>query len=271
MALFEKAMALDLTGINQLDIPIASNPASAPAIFIAEGRPAPVVQSILSKMTLGPACKTLIIAAVSNELESATPQTASAVIARVLSDRTNIGIDKAVFSSGAATSAQPAGLLNGATGVAATAPSASIMTSEAAAADVGNLLGAIGAAGIDPSGAVLVGGPATIGRLMGLLGDLDLDALMTLGLGAGDKSLTAIAPAAVASGYEGAPQIEVGKDATIHMEDTTPLDLVASPSTVAAPQRTMYQINSLAVKVRGNAAWCVAPGGVSVISGGVQW
>jgi hypothetical protein len=92
---------------------------------------------------------------------------------------------------------------------------------------------------------------------------------MTLGIT--DKTLAAIAPAAVASGYQGPPEISVGKDTTLHMDDTSPAELVAPPSTVAAPQRSLYQTNALAVKVRGNAAWCVLPGGVATITGGVQW
>jgi hypothetical protein len=268
-ALFEKGLTLDLSGIDQIYLPNPINPTTAPAIFVAEGQPARVVQASFSKTTLGPACKTLVVAAASYELEAATPETASRVIARILSDRTNVGIDKVAFGTAAGSSTQPAGLLNGATAVTATAPSSTVMLAEAAASDVGNLLGAIGAAGIDPSGAVLVGGPATIGRLMGLLGDLDLDALMTLGLT--DKTLAAIAPAAVASGYQGPPQIEIGRDATLHFEDTAPAELVSSPGVVAAPSRSLYQDYQLAIKVRGNAAWCVLPGGVATITGGVQW
>jgi hypothetical protein len=270
VALFERGMHIDLTGIDTVFIPNPINPVTAPAIFVSEGAPARVVQAAFNKSQLGPACKTLVIAAVSNELESATPQTASAVIAKILSDRSNVGIDKIAFGSAAGSALQPTGLLNGATAVTATAPGASVMISDAAASDVGNLLGAIGAAGIDPSGAVLVGGPATIGRLMGLVGGLDLDVLMTLGFAANDKSLTAIAPNAVASGYQGPPQIEIGHDATLHFEDTNPLELVSSPGVVAAPSRSLYQDYSMAIKVRGSCAWCVQPGGVATI-GSVQW
>jgi hypothetical protein len=269
MALFERGLHIDLTGIDTVYLPNPINPVTAPAIFVAEGAPSRVVQASLSKTALGPPAKTLLVAALTNELAAATPQSASQVIARVLSDKTNVGIDKVAFGTAAGSATQPAGLLNGATAVAATAPSASAMLSEAAASDIGNLLGAIGAAGIDPTGAVLVGGPATIGRLMGLLGDLDLDALMTLAIT--DKTLAAVAPAAVASGYQGPPVIEVSKDATIHMDDTTPLELVSSPGVVAAPSRTMFQTFETAIKVRGNCAWCVLPGGAATITGGVQW
>jgi hypothetical protein len=270
MSLFERGLHIDLTGLDTVFIPNAPSPANAPAIFVTEGAPARIVQAAFNKSQLGPSCKTLVIAAVSNELESATPQTASAVIAKILSDRTNVGIDKVAFGAAAGSATQPAGLLNGATAVAATAPSASIMVSDAAAIDVGNLFGAIGAAGIDPSNAILIGGPATIGRLMGLVGDLDIDALMTLGFAPGDKSLTAIAPAAVASGYEGPPVVEIGRDATLHFDDSVPLELVSSPGTVAAPARSLYQDYALAIKVRGSCAWCVQPGGVATISA-VAW
>ena len=86
MALFERGLQLDLSGLDQLYLPNVTNPANAPAIFVGEGAPARVTQMVFNKVTLGPACKTLVIAAVSAELESATPQTASALIARVGSD-----------------------------------------------------------------------------------------------------------------------------------------------------------------------------------------
>jgi hypothetical protein len=75
---------------------------------------------------------------VSNELENATPQTASAVIGRVLSDIANRSIDATAFGSAAADSTKPAGLLFGTTplGAAAAGP-------DAMASDLGNLMGAI--------------------------------------------------------------------------------------------------------------------------------
>jgi hypothetical protein len=143
------------------------------------------------------------------------------------------------------------------------------MLAEAAASDIGNLFGAIAAAGIDPIGAVLVAGPAVAGRLMALLGDSEIPILMTNGLT--DKTLAAISPAAVASGYTSAPTVEISKDTTLHMEAATPAELVASPSTVAAPQRSLFQTNAMALKVRANAAWAIQSGGAATITGGVLW
>jgi hypothetical protein len=82
----------------------------------------------------------LVVAAASNELEAATPQTASAVIAKILSDRINVGLDKVAFGAAAGSATQPAGLLNAAAGVVATSLATGITATGAAACDVGNLL-----------------------------------------------------------------------------------------------------------------------------------
>jgi hypothetical protein len=268
-SLFERSIQIDLSGIDTVAIPNSPATASTAPVFIGEGAPAPVLALTFASTTLGPARKILVIATESMELEHATPQGAAAVIGRVLSDRVGIGVDKVAFGTAAATSAAPAGLLNGATGVTATALSASVMADTAAAMDIGNLFGAIAASGIDPVGAVLVAGPAVAGRLMALLGDSEIPILMTTALT--DKTLAAISPAAVASGYTSAPTVEISKDTTLHMEAANPAELVSSPGTVAAPQRSIFQTGAMAVKVRANCAWCIQPGGAATITGGVQW
>jgi hypothetical protein len=268
-SLFERSTQIDLSGIDTVAIPNSPATASTAPVFIAEGGPAPVLALSFAATTLGPARKILVIATESMELEHATPGGAAAVLGRVLSDRVGIGVDKVAFSSAAATSAAPAGLLFGATGVTATTPSATIMPDVAAAFDIGNLFGAIGAAGIDPIGAVLVASPAVAGRLMALLGETEIPILMTNGLT--DKTLAAISPQAVASGYSSAPTVEYSKDTTLHQEAATPAELVSSPGVVSAPQRSVFQTNAMAVKVRATCAWCCQPGGAAVISGGVLW
>ncbi len=144
---------LDLTGVTTIRIPsLAALPVQA--IFVAEGSPAPAVQWGFAPTVVGPARKILLLATVTNELNDATPQTAKAVIGRILADVANRGIDTAAFGSAAADTTKPAGLLYGV--VPLTAAAAGL---DAMAEDLGNLTGAIGAAGINASNAVFVAGP----------------------------------------------------------------------------------------------------------------
>jgi hypothetical protein len=109
--LFARCMQVDLAGVAMVRVPhVATAPQPG---FIVEGEPAPVAQFSLAGVDVGPARKILIQAAVSGELESATPETASMIIGRALADATTKAVDTKAFSDDAATSAAPAGLLDG--------------------------------------------------------------------------------------------------------------------------------------------------------------
>jgi hypothetical protein len=90
----------------------------------------------------------------------------------------------------------------------------------------------------------------------------------TLGLAL--KTVAAFAPAAVASGYREAPEIETSREALIHFEDTTPAAIIGTGGTLAVPTRSAFQTDVIAIKVRGRAAWAVAPGGAQVVAN-VNW
>jgi hypothetical protein len=92
--------------------------------------------------------------------------------------------------------------------------------------------------------------------------------LTTIGLPA--KTVAAFAPAAVASGYQGAPNIETGKETVIHFESTTPADIVGGGGVLAAPSKSAFQTDIIAIRVRANAAWAVASGGAQIVQN-VTW
>jgi hypothetical protein len=263
LALFERGLALDLTGISTIRIPAVAGLPVQP-IFVAEDMAAATLQWTMESTVVGPARKVLIAAVVTRELDEATPATAEAVVARVMADVANKGIDSAAFDSAAADTTRPAGLLNGVTPVTAAAAGPDAM-----ADDLGALTGAIGAAGIDASNAVFVCSPREATILKARVGPrFDFQILMTLGLA--PKTIACFAPAAVASGYRDAPQIETSRETALHMEQTAPLPLVDGSGIVAHPQRSMFQTDCLAIKVRGNCAWAVVPGGAQFISA-INW
>jgi hypothetical protein len=232
-------------------------------VFVGEGSPAPAVQFTTAATTLGPARKILLLSAVTRELNEASPETAAAVIGRVLSDASLLSIDKTAFDTSAASSIRPAGLLNGVAPI--TASTADGYT--AMADDLGALAAAVGAAGIDPSEIIYVAGPREA-KVIQLRGGADETVLVTLGLPA--KSVAAFAPAAVYSGYQDVPAIETSPDVHIHMEATTPAEIVSSPGVVAAPARSMFQTETIAIRVRAWLTWAVAPGGAQVVNN-VTW
>jgi hypothetical protein len=96
----------------------------------------------------------------------------------------------------------------------------------------------------------------------------DHQVLATLGLPA--KTVACFAPAAVASGYQGAPQIETSLTATVHFEDSSPADIVGPGGAVATPTFSAFQTHLISIRVRARAAWAVAPDGAQVIND-VNW
>jgi hypothetical protein len=262
LQLFERGLKLDLSGVSTIRIPNIASWEPQP-IFVAEGATGPNVQWGLGRTTLGPTRKILVMAATTEELENATPETASAIIGRLLADASNKSIDTIAFGTAAEDDAQPAGLLYGVTPLAAATAGTDAMIE-----DLGALTGAIGAASIDTTGAVFVCSPREATIIKAKVGPkFDYPVLSTLGLA---KSVACFAPAAVASGYQDAPQIETSKTATVHFEDTNPADIVGLDGALALPTKNAFQTDLVSIRVRARAAWAVTPGGAQIING-VNW
>ena len=70
-----------------------------------------------------------------------------------------------------------------------------------------------------------------------------------------------------------APRLELSDQATLHMEDTTPLDLVGpgSPGTVAAPQRSLFQTDSIALRMVMPLNWLQRRAGTIAWMTGTTW
>jgi hypothetical protein len=264
--LFERAKQnkLDMRGVSTIRIPRVSNLPVAP-IFVGEGRPGPVLMFTMAATTIGPVKKILCLSAITAELESATPGTASAVIGRVLSDATTKSVDTIAFDTNAADSARPAGLLHSVTPT--TAASAGL---DAVYEDRAALVGAIGASGVDPTGTVFICSPREAQLMADKVGEKLGAGSIFASLGLPSKTVTAFAPAAVFSGYQGVPEIETARETALHFEDTAPAEIVSSPGIVAAPSRSMFQSDLIAIRVRAQCAWAVAPGGAQYITG-VNW
>ena len=84
---------------------------------------------------------------------------------------------------------------------------------------------------------------------------------------------SAVAAAAFASGFGAIPKITTSKDAVVQMEDTAPAQLstVGSPNVVSAPLRSVFQTNSIAVRVILNAAWTIRASNAVAWMQSVTW
>jgi hypothetical protein len=70
-----------------------------------------------------------------------------------------------------------------------------------------------------------------------------------------------------------APRFEVSDQATLHMEDTAPAQIVggASPGTPAFPTTSLWQTDSLALRLILPINWCLRRAGIVAWVQGVTW
>jgi hypothetical protein len=266
LRLFARSLQVNLAGKTSIKLPYLATLTPNP-VFVAEAGPIPVEQTQFGAITVGPTRRVRTIAVFTQELNHATPETAATAIGKVLSDRMLVAIDKAAFGTQADDGTTPVGLLNGATAV--TASTASDVAN-AMAEDLASLAGAIGAAGIDASDIVYVCGPREATAIKARMGPLfDSEVLVTLGLPAA-KMVAAFAPSgAVAFGYNGAPLIETTDHAELNMASPA-LAIVGSGGVVSAPTRSLFQTDSVGIKVSANCAWACIPGGAATVSS-IAW
>jgi hypothetical protein len=137
----------DLTGVSSMRIPYATSQAADEAVWVGEGAPVPVPDSVFATSTLGPAKKLATIRTLTDEILQHSVPSIELVLRTILSEGVARGLDKSVFSATAASALRPAGILAGVTPITATANTGGAMNIEVAASDFENLINAIVAAG----------------------------------------------------------------------------------------------------------------------------
>src|SRR5262249_8814717 len=158
------------------------------------------------------------------------------------------GLDAALFSANAATADAPAGLLNG---VAALTASTASPLSDAMMADLATLGGAISRVAVNDIMFIAAPEQATSLRLW--VENLDYPVLASNRRAA--KTVIALAPAALVSGFAPVPEIDASRETTLHW-DTQPAEIVSSTGVVAAPTGSLFQGDKVALRMRMPAAWC---------------
>jgi hypothetical protein len=222
------------------------------ASFVAEGQPIPVRQFAATAQSILPH-KVAGISVLTREMVESS--NAEQLIGDVLVRSAALALDAAFFDINPATAARPAGIRNG---IAALTPSASTDPFGAYFEDLGTLIGAVSAVG-GKGPYVLVGNSArVIGMSARFLGDDDavIEPIMS---GAVGSDIIAIASQAVASAISPDPEIEVASAAALVMDDTAP----GLPG-AAGPERSLFQTETLAIKVRWPVSWALRdPRGVA--------
>jgi hypothetical protein len=72
----------------------------------------------------------------------------------------------------------------------------------------------------------------------------------------------------------GAPEFDVSDLATLHMEDTTPLQIATGAQgsgVLATPTQSMYQTAQIAIRLLANVNWAMRRSGMVQYIVGVTW
>jgi HK97 family phage prohead protease/HK97 family phage major capsid protein len=278
-----RGLALDFGGAGKIVIPMRSRTPTIAGSFVGEGLPIPVRQGAFTSQTLTPK-KVAVISVWTREMDLYSTPAIEGVIREAIQDDTTVAVDSVLLDANAATAVRPAGILNGVAALTATAGGgvAGIV------GDIKQLVNAITVATygnvrnlvwlMNPSdilSASLISAASTgvfpfkeeIAR--GTLATVPIIDSSTVPA----KTVILMDAADFVSVGGGAPRFEMSDSATLHLEDTAPAELVAagSPGVVAAPQRSLFQTDSLALRMVMPLNWAQRrPGTVAWVQN-VTW
>jgi len=263
--LFAAGLEVPLTGgVAQVSLPRNNVPFPEPQ-FVIEADPFPVRQGDFINAVLGPPRKLGMIVGLTEDLRDHSAETAEAVIRAEMIAACAKALDAAVFSTAAASTARPAGILNGVTPITAATGGGQA----ALLADMRALIGAIVTAGggqnififarPDELVAISILAPAATISNVTFVPTPSLT----------DGSIVAVEAGAIASGFPALPDIDISREALIHFDTVPqPIGAVGTPNVVAAPTRSLWQTASLALRLILRVAWVVrTPGMVQVVNG----
>jgi hypothetical protein len=218
--------------------------------FVAEGLPIPVRQFSTAGVLINPHKAASISVLTREMIESSN---AEALISDALVKSAAMAIDAVFFGAAAASAAAPAGIRNG---IATLAASANADPFGAFFEDVSTLLNSVGqVGGRGPYYLISSVGRYGSMRTRFVTEDPNLSVLPSAAVG-GD--LVAVAAQAVAAAISIDPEIETVNAATLVM-DTAPGD-----AGTMGPERSVWQTESVAVKVRWPVSWALRdPRGVA--------
>jgi HK97 family phage major capsid protein len=276
-------MSLSFGMAGRIVIPTRARTPTVAGSFVGEGLPIPVRQGLFTSQTLTPK-KMAVLTTYTREMSEHSIPAIQALLTDAIREDTAVSLDSILLDANPATAVRPPGILNGVSGLTPTAGGGFT----AAIGDIKQLTNAIltGTLG-NLRNPVWIMNPTQVNSLgliaapgAGLFPFREEVAAGTLGgwpiISSGTvpvATVIAIDAADFVSVGGDAPRFEISDEATIHMEDTTPLDIgtPGTPPVVAAPVKSMFQTNSIALRLLLDINWTVRRAGVVAWVASVTW
>ena len=261
-ALFAASMNLNFDTALSILVPGIQQSATG-AGFVGQGAPIP----ILSMQIDGPTLSTQKIGvgfALSRELFDGS--NAEVAVRVVVQENLSLAVDTLLFDSTAGDATRPAGLRNGVNAIVATAGG----NNDAMVKDIANLTTAIAPVAGSLSNIVLIANPVEAVKIALRAVNVPFVVLSSGVLPAG--TMLAVAVNALCVAADGSPRIATTKEAAIHMETLPlPISSVGTPNTVAAPLRSLWQTDCIAIRLTEDLTWALRTTGAIAWTQSVTW
>lgn len=265
-----------------ISLPSRSPTPTIAGSFVAQGAAIPVRQGAFTAVTLTPK-KMAVISTFTREIAEHSTPSIEAMIRQMIQEDTAMAIDSVLLDAVVASTVRPAGLRAGVTVTAATAGGGFT----ALTTDIKNLIGALVTASngqlrnpvwiMNPAQALSIALTQNAGGDFPLASDMQNGRLMTYpvlqstAVPAGMIIIVDASDFFSATGDE--PNFSVSDQATLHMEDTAPqqLSTVGTTNTVAAPVRSLWQTDSIAIRMILDINWALRRTGTVAWTTAVTW
>lgn len=273
-----RGIGLSFDGIGTVSIP-SRTAGGAGGGFVAEGSPIRVGRITTAATTMTPR-KLGVIVPFSRELAKRSTPAIEALVRQAIIEDTSTILDSALLDATASSTARPAGLLNGVAAVGvgfgggdyqAVVEDFKAMLAPFIAANAADNITVV----MNPAQGLaldMMAGPDGTGGLGEWFGKLRARVNIVESTNATAGRLIAIRNSDFATALGDAPEFDVSEQATIHMEDTTPLEIVSGTGpTTADPVRSLWQTASIGVRMLMDVSWKMRRSGMVQWIDGTSW
>jgi HK97 family phage prohead protease/HK97 family phage major capsid protein len=277
-----RGIALSFGNAGRIIIPTRQRTPTLAGSFVGEGLAIPVRQGAFASQTLTPK-KVAVISTYTREMSDHSIPAIEGLLREALQVDTAVAIDTVLIDANPATTIRPAGLLNGVSGLTPTAGGGltaltgdlKLLTQGLVAGTYGNVRSPVWLVNPGDLIAATLTSAANTGIFpfrdeikQGTLGGIPF--IKSVTMPAHQMVLVDAADFVVVGGE--APRLEISDQATLHLEDTAPLDLVTgSPGVVASPQKSLFQTDSLAIRMVMPLNWLQRRAGTIAWMTGTTW
>jgi hypothetical protein len=260
--LIDRGLQLSLDGIGELRVPGRVLNAAAAGQWVAEGGAAPARQLSFANAILQPRKLSVLMTFTHEQAESSNIE---AIVRQTMGEAAGLALDAAMFSAVAGDASRPPGLFVGVAPVtAATGGGTTAMYT-----DLGKLFGALAGAGAGKNAVIVAAIPEAVTLKLTAGPKFDYDIIASTALAAGTVAVVEVA--SFVSGFSALPTFRVADQASYHAEDASPQDITGGTPSPAVPVKSLFQTNSIGLKMDFHAAYGLRAAGHAQYLTGATW